>query len=100
MDKLLLLIVGLLIVWLAITGKMGVFLASAFTPTRVKFKTEDLEITDTVSSQFTTNTVVGQITTPLEQKQKKLIDNVIPIQKDDAHNSLNARDNLIQGWFN
>jgi len=51
MNKLILLVAGLLIVWLAITGKMGVFLASIFVPSTVKLRdNEEMDEEETKTS--------------------------------------------------
>jgi hypothetical protein len=51
MNRILFLISGLLLCWLAITGKLGVFLASIFVPSTVKLKNnEDIDDEDTITS--------------------------------------------------
>lgn len=55
MDKLILIILGLLIIWLAINGKIGVFLASIFVPETVKVgdKVMDNAVVDAVYDKAT-----------------------------------------------
>jgi hypothetical protein len=41
MDKVILLTIGLLLVWLAVIGKLGVFLACIFVPSTVQVRGEE-----------------------------------------------------------